>query len=527
MQSLQPRATAPRWLVIVVAVIVVAGIFFRFYHLDRKVFWDDEVMGTVHMLGYTEAEVVEASPRFTTAADVQRFLHPPAQLRLGDTVHALAAEDPQHPPGYYLIERLWVQLFASSPAADRSLSAVFGVILLPCVYWLAAELFGSSIIGLLAVALVAVSPLYVLYAQEAREYMLWLVAVTLDGVLFLRAARTNGVAPWVGYGVVTALALYIFPLTGLVAIGLAIYLFVRERWRFTRPVLACLIADVAALAAFVPWLRVALSSHGLVSGMSGIATRKLTAAAFLTTAGRDLRFPFFDVGIFRYGPVSSTLVNLVLTLIVVALVIVAFRALIRDWPFAVWGFIAIGFCLTIAPLALKGQFIIQARYFFPLLLGVQLAVAALLAGAMFARTTGGAVRRAGTAGFFVLLAGESLSCAISARADTLWTKDYQNSRAVAQAIGAAPKPVLVSDSYAARTLGLSVYLDPQTPVRLELHCEQCTVQPPPHPDLMNTTGYETVFYLQIPVATNTGNVRWIDPRPYPPKPDPLNLFLFV
>jgi uncharacterized membrane protein len=527
MQSLPPRATAPQWLVIVVAVVVVAGIFFRFYHLDRKVFWDDEAMGTVHMLGYTEAQVVEASPQFTTAADAQRFLRPPAQLRLGDTVHALATEDPQHAPGYYFIERIWVQLLGSSPAADRSLSAAFGVILLPCVYWLAAELFGSSIIGLLAVALVAVSPLYVLYAQEAREYMLWLVAVTLQGLAFLRAVRTNDVGLFVAYGLVTALGLYIYPLTGLVAIGLAVYLFLRERGRFTRPLVACLLANVTALAAFVPWLHVALASAGLVRGMSGIATRKVSPTAFLTIAGRDLRSPFVDIGVFRYGPLSSTLINLVLTVIVVALVIVAFRALIRNWPFAVWGFIAIGLCLSVAPLALKGQFIIQTRYFFPLLLGVQLSVAALLAGAIFARSAGDSMRRAATAAFFVLIAGEVLSCAISSPAETWWNKDYANSRAVARAIAGAPRPILVSDSYAARTLALSMYLDPATPVRVNLQCEQCTIQLPPRADLMNTSGYDTVFYLQVPDAARREHVRWIDPRPFPPKRDPLNLFLFV
>lgn len=524
---MQRSASPPRWLLVVVAAAVLMGIFFRFSHLDRKVFWDDEVMGTVHMLGYTEAEIVQASPSFATAADVQRYLHPPAQLRLGDTVHALAAEDPQHPPGYYLLERLWVQLFGSGPAADRSLSAVFGVILLPCVYFLAVELFGSVTIGLLTVALVALSPLYVLYAQEAREYMLWIVAISLDGVLFLRASRSNAPAMWVAYAAVTTLALYIFPLTGLVALGLAIYLFFRERLRFTRPMVACIAANLVALVAFVPWLRVALASHGLVSGMSGIATRKLTATAFLTTAGRDLRFPFFDVGIFRIGPLGSTLVNLVLTVIVLALAIVAFRALVRDWPFAVWGFIVIGLCLSIAPLALKGQFIIQARYFFPLLLGVQLTIAAFLASVIFAPSAGTSARRFGTATFFVLLAGGALSCAISARAETLWNKDYQNSRVVAQAIAAAPKAVLVSDYYAARTLGLSVYLDPRTPIRVDLHCEQCTVQPAPRSDLMNTSGYDTVFDLQIPDGREGPRIRWIDPRPYPSKPDPLNLFLSV
>jgi uncharacterized membrane protein len=116
-----------RWLRITVTLAVLLGIFFRFYHLDRKVFWEDEILGAVHMLGYTEAEIVEASPHLKDASAVQHFLHasaPIGHLALTDTVRSLAIEDPQHPPVYYLATRLWVSLFGSSPAAIRSLSAV-------------------------------------------------------------------------------------------------------------------------------------------------------------------------------------------------------------------------------------------------------------------------------------------------------------------------------------------------------------------------------------------------------------------
>ena len=72
--------------------------------------------------------------------------------------------------------------------------------------------------------------------------------------------------------------------------------------------------------------------------------------------------------------------NLALTVLVVALLIVALRALIRDWPFAVWGFVVFGFFVLFAPFDFKGQNGIEPRYLFPLLLGLQLAVAAFLAG---------------------------------------------------------------------------------------------------------------------------------------------------
>jgi uncharacterized membrane protein len=519
--------SAPVWLRVTVGATLLLGIFFRFYHLDKKVFWDDEVIGTVRLLGHTEADVVAASPQFTTAGDAQRYLQPPATLRLDDTIRALG-EDPQHPPLYYVLERVWVQLFGSTPASERSLAAIFGVLVLPCIGWLAFELFGSLTVALLAVALVAVSPLYVLYAQEAREYMAWMCAVALDGALLLRAARSNALGPWIAYALVTTVGMYVFPLTGFVALGFAVYLVFRERFRPTRALVACMLANGVALVAFVPWLRVWTANPALMRELAGLGTTRPTIASFVGTAGRQLRAPFVDLALSWIGTSAGTAANLVLTVLVVALLIVALRALIRDWPFAVWGFLVFGFFLLFAPFDFKGQHGIEPRYLFPLLLGLQLAVAALLAGLLFART--GAVARAprtGIATLAALLAAEAASCALSAGAQTQWNKDYQNSRVVAAAIDAAPRPILVSNTRAMHMLALSVYLDPKIPVRVHLRCERCTLPPAPGPDLADTTGYATVFALEVPGTTNASNVRWIDPRAFPRTSDPLNLFLSV
>ena len=58
--AVQRERRVPRWLVAIVALTVLLGIAFRFYRLDGKVFWEDEILGTIHTLGYREAEIVEA-----------------------------------------------------------------------------------------------------------------------------------------------------------------------------------------------------------------------------------------------------------------------------------------------------------------------------------------------------------------------------------------------------------------------------------------------------------------------------------
>ena len=237
--------------------------------------------------------------------------------RLSATVGSLAAEDPQHPPLYYLAGRLWVQFFGDSPAAVRSLAAVFGVLALPLVYWLCLEVFASEGTALVCVALVAVSPFFVLYSQEAREYSLWTAMLVLDACVFLRASRAGRSPAWIAYAAITAAALYVYPLTGLVAIGFGAFLFVRDRARFTSALAGWLIGSLAALAAFLPWLTIMRSSRGLERGMAVIMHARLTPAAFAAIFARDIRAPFFDIGLFKIGAIGSTAINLVLTAIAV------------------------------------------------------------------------------------------------------------------------------------------------------------------------------------------------------------------
>jgi uncharacterized membrane protein len=526
------RTQTARWLLLTVAITVVLGVFFRFYQLDRKVFWEDEILGVVHMFGYTEAEVVEASPKLANAAAVQRYvrLGSAGERRpLAATVRSLAVEDPQHPPLYYLAGRLWAQVFGSSAAAIRSLPALFGVLVLPCAYFFCLELFGSSSIALIAVALVAVSPFFVLYSQEAREFSMWTVVILLNALLFLRASRSHAALPWTAYAAITALAFYIYPLSGLVVLGFGAYLLLRDRCRVTKILIAYATASLAAFAAFIPWLLLMASSGGVERGMSGISRGRLSPGAIALVFARDLRSPFVDFGSFHVGPLSSTAVNFGLTIFVFALVAYALTALVRGQRFAVWGFVVVGLCLPMAPLLLRdlligGNFVYQARYFTPLLLGVQLAVAALFGGTIY-----GAARRTGLTLFAVVLTGEILSCIVSAGADTWWNKDYERTASVAEIVDRSARPMIVSDYFSPSVLALSFYLDPRVALRLNLRCAQCTA--PITAGLSDPTprisDFDMVFMLQLAATPENAHQRWINPKQFPRHPRPLNMFLAI
>lgn len=91
-------------------------------------------------------------------------------------------------PLYFVLLKIWIVAFGSSVLALRSLSLVASVALIPVTYLLGARLL-SRPAALLACGLLALSPLELYFAQEARMYML---------VSLLGAACVLAYAGWRG-----------------------------------------------------------------------------------------------------------------------------------------------------------------------------------------------------------------------------------------------------------------------------------------------------------------------------------------
>lgn len=165
--------------------------------------------------------------------------------------------------------RFWVQWFANSVAVTRSLAALFSLLALPCIYWLCLELFNSSLVGWVAVALLAVTPFHVLYAQEAREYSLWTLTILLSSATLLRAMRLKTKLSWGMYAVTVALGLYTFVFSGLVSIAHGVYVIATENFRLTKRVIAYLLASLVEILAFTPWVVVILSQSTQINKTTG------------------------------------------------------------------------------------------------------------------------------------------------------------------------------------------------------------------------------------------------------------------
>ena len=147
--------------------IIVIGIWFRFTNLDGKFYWKDEAYTSLMLSGYSPAEVKkEITGKIVRVKDLQRYQHISPNKSVFDTVKALAENDPQHPPLWYLLTRLWIGIVGDSVANIRVVSVFISLLALPLIYWLCLELFNSPITGFIGTLNVAISPFHILYAQE-------------------------------------------------------------------------------------------------------------------------------------------------------------------------------------------------------------------------------------------------------------------------------------------------------------------------------------------------------------------------
>lgn len=445
-----------------VIILIALGVFFRFANLDQKVYWGDETVTSLRLSGFTlkelKARVLDEEIR---VEELQKYQYPNKEKRAIHTVMGLAAEEPQHPPLYFLMARWWVQWLGSSVAVTRSFSAVVSLLTLPLIFWLCQELFRSASVGWVAVMLIAVSPFHVLYAQEARSYSLWTVTILLSSAALLRAIRLGTRGSWGVYAVTLALGLYTFLLSGIVALGHGIYVvaggFKRAKIR------DYLLASIAGILLFTPWVVAVVASLSEADETTSWTKTSVDFKSLIKTWLLNLSRLFVD---FNYNFVTR---NLLMYVVIGALVILVGYSLysLRHTPKRTWLFIYLligmtALSLVLPDLILGGIRSSVARYLIPCYLGIQLAIAHLLATQM---TTGTRywqqIWRIVTV---VLLTGGIVSCAVSSQATVWWNKYNAIHRPeVARLVNQTESPLLITAWYA--FVPFSHVLDPK--VRLQ------------------------------------------------------------
>lgn len=208
--------------------IILLGIGLRLYHIDFETLWNDEI------------RIVKASE--------------------GSIYSILKNESRENsPPLYILLEHFWMKLFGSSEFSVRSLSILFGVLLIPSVYIVARRMFNSATSACISALIVAISPYQIYYSQNNKHYTL-LPLMSLLSVYFLyRLLNENKNTSRILYIITTSLCTYIhYHGLFLFVVGY-IYLFLTKRHNRFVLCKKLLFCQFVILLLFMPWVNTLLS----------------------------------------------------------------------------------------------------------------------------------------------------------------------------------------------------------------------------------------------------------------------------
>ncbi|MEA5473058.1 glycosyltransferase family 39 protein [Synechococcus sp. CCY9201] len=274
--------------------IILIGVSCRLINLDQKPYWMDETYTLLRASGYSAAEVRRQAfdGQVTTVAEFQKFQRPSLEKGAFGTIAGLAAEEPQHPPLYFLLTRCWEQLFGSSKAATRSLPAIFSLLTFPVIYWLCLELLHAPITGWVAMAFYAVSPIFLQQAQSARQYSLWTLLMLIASATLLRGIAQPSKRIWTIYIGATILGFYTHLLTGTVLIAHGLYLLLFQGFQFTRTLRYFMISAGTSLSAISPWLWLAWNNQDIAIQTTQWMTRPISHGDLIRAWGRSLTLGF-------------------------------------------------------------------------------------------------------------------------------------------------------------------------------------------------------------------------------------------
>ncbi|MEH2119432.1 glycosyltransferase family 39 protein [Nostoc sp.] len=472
---------APSWLRFLIIFLLVMGILFRFFNLDSKVYWHDETYTSLRISGYTITEVKQQifNDRVIAGESFAQFQGANQQKNLNDTIMTLAKEDSHHPPLYYIIARLWMEIFGNSVTAIRSLSVFISLLVFPCVYWLCRELFNVplSVPGV-AIALMAISPIHLVYAQEAQEYILWLVTILLSSASLLRAMRLESqdkdelvkerqrpdlFAIWSIYAVTLAISLYTFLWSAFVAVAHGIYVMSIAKFKLTGTVRTYLLASLVGFLAFMPWITIVMGDFFQFLISADKITTQSSLMPIFPFLLMQLSRIFFDIDLTLDNPIGYFITSLFLILVGYSIYF-----LCQTTNYKVWLFIIILIMVPALPLILSDLIAGSTRssrepYLIPSYLGIQLAVAYLLTTQLY---NGNVSRRSiwHIIMALVIICG-LISYKVSSQAETWWNKgmSYGNPQ-VAQIINQTTRPLLISDALGdnyGNVFSLSYLLEPK------------------------------------------------------------------
>ncbi|MDZ7952694.1 glycosyltransferase family 39 protein [Nostoc sp. DedQUE09] len=440
------------WLRSLITILLVIGVFFRFVNIDKKLYWGDEVFSSLRISGYTQSEMRKqlSNGRLLGIEDLHKYQYPNPEKNAIATIKGVIVEDSQILPLYILITQFWVKCFGDSVAAIRSFSAFISLLAFPCLYWLCQELFESSLVGWIAIGLIAVSPIHIVYAQEARSYSLSIVAILISSVALLRAMRLKTNVGWCIYAATLSIGFYTHLFFTLVAFAQGIYVLAIERFRLSKTSIYYLLSSLVGFISFVPWIWIIITNPQ-PEAVTWTNIKQTVFMSFARWAGIFSR-AFLDLGISPNEPGKLKFVLIPFILILLALISYSIYVVCRRTSKKVWLFVltligSVGLPLLITDFVFFKRYA-TSRYTLPSVLGIQLAVAYLFTTKITSISIKAWQKKFWSIVAFMVIMGEVVSCLVHSQSQIWWNQlpeKYQEYPKMAHIINQGKQPLLISD----------------------------------------------------------------------------------
>jgi mannosyltransferase len=169
---------------------------------------------------------------------------------LGQVIHLLSGHSPElNPPFWFLLAWASEKLFGNSAHALKLVSLFAGTATIPMTYVLGRITLGVRA-GVVAAALVALSPFMIFYSTEARPYAVLALLCVLSTIALVGALETGSRRWWVLYAVFACGVAYTH-FTGVFLLGAQ---FVWALIAYPQARRALVISTAAGAIGFLPWL---------------------------------------------------------------------------------------------------------------------------------------------------------------------------------------------------------------------------------------------------------------------------------
>ncbi len=250
------------------AFFITLAIVLRFWNLELKPLWMDEVITAIFSLGKNYSSIpLDVVFPVESLRDIFYY-------QTGVTCPQIAenlARESTHPPLFFCGMYTWLGTVAQEGnewvSKLRSPSVWFGVGLVVTVYFLNRLAFSRKA-GLMAAAFVAVSPFAVYLSQEARHYTLPMLTIGLSLLVLIQIQQDIfqyqrvRIWLWLAWIVINSISIYIhyFCIIAFIAeIATLIVLFIWQKVKIHKLhiVWLLLILSTSAVAiAIIPWLGI-------------------------------------------------------------------------------------------------------------------------------------------------------------------------------------------------------------------------------------------------------------------------------